>query len=655
MKTNKLSIVIALLGLFMLALPACQPEEFKMGEVISKEALKYSITQNAEDPNMIILKSENPGLNPMWVTPMGRSTRVQDTLRIPFEGDYKFVYGVQSAGGFVQADTFMLSLTTNNLNYVNDELWTFLSGGVGKEKTWIFDNGEYGMTPGALSYADPNAVQEFRNYTPNWDPGKLPPGSTDENIGWNSTMTFSLKNGAFFTTVKYNEGGTAENPILESGTYFLNADAKTIDITDANLLRPDNYIANADNWNTGIKILELNENQFRVAIMRTNDEGPWYYILNYVSKEYADAYEPEDQPDPEPELPAGWQDAISTVVSKTINWKLSTKNPLDWANLDGSRMNGWNVPADYPDWLGTPDPSVYEGFSLIMNSDDGTVVYVAPDGTKEEGTFELDEKGVYTFTGIDPSFPIIGWASFGLTADNQLRILSIEKDASGNMSGMWLGARDPDPEKSEYFAFHLVPSIGGGAVDPVEAIRRDIVKALTGSGTRTFKPDRNWFIDWVGDAPDFAGGWTSASIFGDDYTSNLWVWDAAVDAIVQSASLEFSLVGGNVSITVSQTLTTEHQEGEGDAAVWVTDTVDEGFSQSGTVTIDPENLTLDIDIPLVDYAGSASRWLTSEGNEGTWFIVSHGESSLSNVESAGLWLGFTSKEGETTIMHYVVE
>src|SRR5690554_3429543 len=208
MKTNKLSIFMALLGFFMLALPACQPEAFEMGDIISKEALKYSITQNAEDPNMVILKSENPGLNPLWVTPMGRSTRVQDTLRIPFEGDYKFVYGVQSAGGFVQADTFYLTLTTTNLSYVNDPLWTALSGGVGEEKTWIFDNGAYGLAPGPLSYADPNAVQEFENYTPNWEPGSLPPGSTDENIGWNSTMTFSLKNGAFFTAVKHNEGGS---------------------------------------------------------------------------------------------------------------------------------------------------------------------------------------------------------------------------------------------------------------------------------------------------------------------------------------------------------------------------------------------------------------------------------------------------------------
>lgn len=473
MRINIWNTTKAVLAAGVVLFTACQPDEFELGDLLKKEELKYSITQDASDPNAIVLQAQNPGHQPFWITPMGRSTLAQDTVRIPFEGEYSFVYGVISPGGVVQADTFKLNLTTTNLNYVNDPLWTLLSGGVGEEKTWIWDNGSYGLAPGPLSYADPSVDQEFQNYSANWDPGNMPPGSTDENMGWNSTMTFSLKNGAFFSAVKYNEGGTEEHPKLESGTYFLNVNSKTLDIVDANLLRPDNYIENASNWNTAIKVLELTENQLRVAIMRTNNEGPWYYILSYISKDYADNYDPGDLPDPEPQLPADWKEEVSQVVSTTITWKLSTKNPLDWAYLDGSRMNGWNAPEDYPDdWLGTPDPSVYEGFSLVMNSADGSVVYTAPDGTQETGSYSLDEKGIYTFEGIAPSFSVIGWASFGLTAENQLRILSIEKDVLGNLSGMWVGAKDP--VKPEYFAYHLVPSMGGSsdAVDPAEAIEK---------------------------------------------------------------------------------------------------------------------------------------------------------------------------------------
>src|SRR5690554_7421554 len=90
-----------------------------------------------------------------------------------------------------------------------------------------------------------------------------------------------------------------------------------------------------------------------------------------------------------------------------------------------------------------------------MNSADGTVVYTAPDGTQEEGSFTLDDKGIYTFEGIAPSFSVIGWASFGLTAENQLRILSIEKDPTGNLSGMWVGAKDPDRKSTRLNSSHV--------------------------------------------------------------------------------------------------------------------------------------------------------------------------------------------------------
>jgi len=453
MKTRNIKIYSLLLGL-VLALFACQPDEFNLGSVLSKSDLQYSITQSANDPNMVILESQTPGVTPLWITPMGRSTKINDTLLIPFPGDYKFVYGVQSAGGLVQADTFLLSITTTNLDYVNDILWTYLSGGVGNSKTWISDNGKYGLASGPLSYADPAGTVEYNNFTPNWEPS-LPSGSTDENIGWGSTMTFSLAGGAYMTTDKVNEGG-----IQESGTYFLNASAHTLSTTDATILRPDNFVDNSDNWNTNLKILTLTENQLQIAVFRnTSDEDDWWYILNYVWKEYADNYE---YAEPEPSLPDGWEDDVTTVVSRKIKWVLSKETPFNWANLDGSLMNAWSSVADYPDWTGfnASVPDTYTDFSLTMNAEDNSVVFVAPDGTTEEGTYTLDEKGIYTFDGVTPAFNICSWVNLYTTADNQWRILSIEKNLVGDTKGMWVGARDPS--NPQYSAFHLIPQLGGG-------------------------------------------------------------------------------------------------------------------------------------------------------------------------------------------------
>ena len=213
MKTNKknFKLYAALLG-FILALAACQPKEFNLGTMISKNDLKYSITQDANDPNTVILESQTPGMTPLWVTPAGRSTKIKDTVKIAFPGDYQFVYGVESAGGFVQADTMVITITTTNLSYVDNPLWNMLTGGVGESKTWILDNGKYGMAPGPLSYADPSVTQEWGNYTPNWEPDGNTTGATAEDYA--ATMTFDLIGGPHLTSYKPNEDGVTENGVF---------------------------------------------------------------------------------------------------------------------------------------------------------------------------------------------------------------------------------------------------------------------------------------------------------------------------------------------------------------------------------------------------------------------------------------------------------
>jgi hypothetical protein len=483
MKTRFFNICFLVLASVTFMFTACQPEEYELGQMLSKEDLKYSIVQDAEDPNMIILMARNDGYAPFWVTPMGKSNKENDTIRIPFEGNYDFVYGVVTPGGVVQADTFKLELTTTNTDYVNDPLWTLLTGGVGEEKSWLLDLNEDGQS----RYFD--GPLYFYGTDDNWDSRAMYDGgkSTDEvkkELGledtWNwspewegnqwlmpaadyGSMTFSLQGNAT-VTVDHKVLGRVDN-----GTYFLDADAKTLSMTDAAPLHDEGRDGHVINWGD-IRVMSLTEDAMQLGVIRDealSGEGPAMLVYNYVSKDYYENWVPEDLPDPEPQLPAGWQEDVSKVVSNTITWTLSDQNPLDWCGLDGVRKNGWNAPEDYPDWLGTPDPGVYDGFELMLNSADKTVEYVAPDGTTETGTYSLDEKGIYTFEGISPSFSVIGWASFGLSADNQLRIMSIEKDAAGKVTGMWVGAKDP--EKPEYMGYHLVPAAGGASEEGPQA------------------------------------------------------------------------------------------------------------------------------------------------------------------------------------------
>ena len=189
--------------------------------------------------------------------------------------------------------------------------------------------------------------------------------------------------------------------------------------------------------------MELDENHLRIGVMRDNSEGPWWLIWNFVSKEFADNYVPEDQPDPEPTLPDGWQDMVSEVVTTEIKWTMSPDVPFDWANLDGSLMNNFTA-GNYPDWATVVDG--LENLSMTLNSADMTYTFEMPDGTSTTGTYTLDEDGIYTFDAGVPTYHLGGgYIIFGATAENQLRLLSIET-ADCSPLGIWLGQRSPEED-----------------------------------------------------------------------------------------------------------------------------------------------------------------------------------------------------------------
>ena len=658
----------------MMLLASCSPDEYALGNTDVKpgdlvEGIAYKIEHDAANPNIVYLKSlMGSKYTPLWSHPQGRSQEQTVTLKMPFAGTYNVVFGVETRGGVVYGDTATFKIDDMYAEFVSDPMWTKVAGGAGKSKTWYLDldadaTSRYFLGPiyfftntytwdnlhnaAGENYLDADAWDATKAITPNLSEtgtatwywlADYPGNSWMCDAADFGSMTFDLIGGANIT-VDQEAYGLGKS----TGSYMLDVDKHTITFSDAYPVHDSNRDAEMKAA-TEFRILYLTDDAMQIMVVPS---GACY---NFISKEYKDNWVPGEVADPEPALPDGWQDDISQTVNKSITWKLSETNPLDWCGLDGTRMNGWNSPADYPSWLGTLDASVYKNFSMTLNSDDLTANFVAPDGTKTACTYTLDEKGIYTFSTEIPSFAVIGWANFSADSNKQLRIMSIEKDASGAVTGMWLGAKDA--VKPEYTGYHLVPSAGGSTTtDPLKAWKT----ALIG---KTFTPDTGWFIDWLNF--DLTGGWTSASTFGTDFTSNSWVWDEATSNIAKSATLKFEADGAGMKVTLTQNLT----DAEGN--------VTNGYTVTGKVTINPDAPSMKFEFPLVNYTGGAGAWLNSANPKGAhwttalseyeWIFVSHGGSNLSNINTNGFWLGAVANataagdsKDEVLAFHYILK
>lgn len=664
---NKIFKFFSLLSIVAILFTACSPEDFMLGEKDVTpgdlvEGIAFKIEHDATNPNIVYLKSlMGSAYTPLWNHPQGRSQEQTVTLKIPFAGTYDVQFGVMTRGGVVYSDTVSFKVDNLYAGFISDPMWAKLSGGAGKEKTWYLDldaNGVSKYYMGPLYFYGTNDSWESVtngiavggdswNWCPKWKENTWLMNSADFG-----SMTFDLKNGA---NIKVNHKSIASLG-EQTGKYMIDVDNHTMKLSGAGILHDSNRNGAVIDWGN-LKIMSLTDSTMQLAALRDpvlSGEGACLLVYNFISKDYSDKWVPGAVVEPEPTLPDGWQTDVSQTTSKTIKWVLSTETPFNWANLDGSIMNAdWTAANKYASWTGYNAAAAanFANFSLTLNSDAMSAVYVAPDGTSTAGTYTLDNKGVYTFDGFKPNFVICGgWVSLSTTDANQWRITKVEKDASGAVTGMWVGKRDPS--KAEYMVYHLIPQLGTAAADPLAAWK----KAFVG---KTFKPDVNWFVDWLN--YDLSGGWTSASTFGTDYTSNGWIWNEKTRAIAESASIKFEADGAGIKATLTQDMYDAN-------GVLVT----AGYSVSGKVTINPDAPSLKFTFPLVDYTGSPAAWANKENPKGVnwttslsqyeWIFVSHGGNDLSNINTMGFWLGAVSNstasgdtKNEVFAFHYVLK
>jgi len=249
---------------------ACMKQKYELGPLAAKSTLSFSITPSSANPNDIVLKSSTPNVTPVWITPFGQSERVQDTVNIPFPGTYKFVYGVESAGGFVQADSTTVTINTLDSTAVSTPAWTNLTGGYGKSKTWVLD-----ITPTGTSKLF-NGPIYFGGTGWEWDAGWA---SWICPLGDYGSMTFDLKGDANFSS------NNKLVPALGSATgkFMLYTNTNQLATFGAQLLQDPTQGPKIISWNSKMAIKSLTADGLEIIAL--NSASAWC-IYNYVSLDY---------------------------------------------------------------------------------------------------------------------------------------------------------------------------------------------------------------------------------------------------------------------------------------------------------------------------------------------------------------------------------
>jgi len=272
-----LLIVVALL--FILS---CKKKDYSLPGLPDKSAIDMEVKQDLTvDPggNTVYLTNHTDGVEPVWDYATGKSMRRADTVHYAFKGDYLIKRTAVTGGGLVQLDSVLIHVTQDNLNYVNDPLWNALSGGPGKEKTWVLDIDAKVFDGPLYFYGTDNGwggdCMKSGGDCWNWNP-KYADNTWLMPYGDYGTMTFSLKGGPFVKVVHkmIPARGT------ENGTFYLDVNTKKLTMTNATPLHDAGVESCVSQWGN-IRLLSLKENSMQFGILRGGSCGAALLVYNY--------------------------------------------------------------------------------------------------------------------------------------------------------------------------------------------------------------------------------------------------------------------------------------------------------------------------------------------------------------------------------------
>ena len=491
----KKSIYLAVAALLMLG--SCTPDSHSLDSLSLQPSdlthgSAFSVSVDAQ--NTVTLKSLlDKSYNCYWIHPNGRAQGPVATLQLPFAGKYDVTFGVDTRGGVVYGDPYQFEVTTNNMALLADPLYTYLTGGVGKSKKWVPVDKDYGVgqCTGPVMYCNPDDVLNdgsnstdigINNMKPNWDPGFQSWLIPADDPYMDSYMIFSLDdvNGCSITEYR-GEAGTkgSSTGTTSTGKYTLNVSDKnhpTLSFSDTYSMHNVGFDAVCSNYTSNIIITELTPYMLQLATMRTNSEGPWWIIWNFIAADVQDGTVviPSDDVNylnpSTPVLPT-ISDLKTKIFTTDINgveyegaemtFQVVGDAPYDWMWWNGG-SSAWEsvTGGNYgTNWAPKADEDAVTENELTLTKK-GTFTYGNQAGsyTIDEGKIIFDQEvSFFTVTGDARTIEVKGteWQVFKCDPGSEL-VLGVAngKDTNGNINNYLV-------------ANFSYKAVGGGQTGPV--------------------------------------------------------------------------------------------------------------------------------------------------------------------------------------------
>lgn len=491
MKIRKYIYVLMAAAALTLGFSACSPDEYELGSTSITsddlvEGIAYTITPDEDNPNLLVLESlMGDQYVALWETPNGRSQGSPIEVVLPFAGDYDFVFGIMTSAGIIYGDTVTISVTTNNFETVDNDFYNNLTGGIESQKKWVPCDGDYGIgqCTGPMMYINPWNVDcsgddsdsmedlAFESWVPNWDPGFQSWLIPETDPYMDSYMIFSLYSATGCTIEEYRgesgEKGSSTGTTL-SGKYTFNID----DETHPTLTFSDNTYSMhclsfddvCSNYTQEIKVIELTEYILQIATLRTNDEGNWWLVWNFIPEDLAlgNISIPTDEIESTASVTAiDDQDLANnlftivgddaTYVATAVTYNISSDSPYDWYWWNGGsgawESNGLGSSIDYGTYSWAPEvTSEYEDFALTL-TDNGDGTYKFSEETSgTSGTFTIDGNTLVFSEELE-----------FFTAEGDLRTVSIVTNT--------IEVIKADPDNNEFYFAVADGTDGSGATN----------------------------------------------------------------------------------------------------------------------------------------------------------------------------------------------